>query len=948
MVCVDKNSPEFMRLARKMNLDSNILEQIIHKYYRESGQEDVFPSDIYINAQLGNTEYEESMPTVRSFWQASYQEPKVFSNEEESNIAWVQATNYFPKDAIVRYKDADGNFVLRVKKPVEKLSLANGELSPVYDAEGNMIPVITEQDEKDYGLISRQMILNSEKSITFAPTMTQELNQKVLSNLEQTLQLGSQEAEEQGELTKREWSSKQIKALECLAKGIANEKFIYQRFPQEASRGFKQGGKIHAAASLLLRGNVGANEEKSQNFSSAERYERDKEQQPIQEAIVENWAKAQGVWFENLRDATKGMEHYEDVDGGKAKIYRKNKNTIRKILSTNYFITPQLALDRITLHNTLFPAAPLKVIGFGRNEQGEFQFVVDQPFIEGIAPTLMEIQDFMEKAGFKKNDKDRGNTYTTELVYASDLHNENVIKAPDGTLIVIDADLRLNTPDLQRDGTYKIDNSIVTAKPIETHKQPSKKERQVIGPQPFTFNDGTTVTVPFKPNEQQAEALNAMNNFLNSNETTMTLSGYAGTGKTSLMEVIAQKAKRQHKPIMFSATTNKAAAVLKARVSKAGFDAQTLNKVFGINVEVDSSKAYNARNLVTALRDADIMPGTTVVIDEASMINEENYRILNRIARENGLKIIYVGDKAQLAPVNENQVSKVFRNSEGRVIELTQVERTDDNAILKEATNIRNGKPLSGESNFNERGEGVGYLTPKSREEIGKVIRHYIQGLKNNPNFFRILAYTNKAVTDYNNYVRSLLGYNDSIPHVGEPLTGYSNWGYDRYTRGYRFINSESYKVTQIGKPAQSKISVNGQEFTMTYVPITMENSLGESDTFNYMDIKGNQENRQAALQLATQKKTLWEQYRRTVGREAKGNILSQINSIDQFLFVNDNIEDPVTHNLLQPKTVDFGYALTIHKSQGSTFTHVLMDDIDVAKANNTLNNSCFLNKNQS
>ena len=978
MVCVDKNSPEFMRLARKMNLDSNILEQIIHKYYRESGQEDVFPSDIYINAQLGNIEYVESMPTVRSFWQASYQEPKVFSSESESNIAWVQAINYFPKEAIIRYKDADGNFVLKVRKPVEKLSLANGELSPVYDAEGNMIPVITEQDKKDYGLISKQMILNSEKSVTFAPTMTQELNQKVLSNLEQTLQLDRYEGrskgnagtdsqrnsstdvellgesqaiikgrdsslratEEQGVLTKREWSPKQIKALEYLAKGIENGKYIYQRFPKEASRGFQQGGKIHAAASLLLRGDVGANEEKSQNFSSAERYERDKEQQPIQEAIVENWAKAQGVWFENLREATKGMEHYEDMDGGEAQIYRKNKNTIRKILSTKYFITPQLALDRITLHNTLFPAAPLKVIGFGRNEQGEFQFVVDQPFIEGIAPTLIEIQDFMEKAGFRKNDKDRGNTYTTELVYASDLHNENVIKAPDGTLIVIDADLRLNTPDLQRGGTYKIDNSIVTAKPIEKPKQPSKKERQVIGPQPFTFNDGTTVTVPFKPNEQQAEALNAMNDFLNSNETTMTLSGYAGTGKTSLMEIIAQKAKRQHKAIMFSATTNKAAAVLKSRVSKAGFDAQTLNKVFGINVEVDSSKTYNARNLVTALREANVTPGTTVVIDEASMINEENYGILNRIARDNGLKIIYVGDKAQLAPVNETQVSKVFRNSEGRVIELTQVERTDDNAILKEATNIRNGKPLSGESGFNERGEGVGYLTPKSREEIGKVIRQYIQGLKDNPNFFRILAYTNKAVTDYNNYVRSLLGYNDSIPHVGEPLTGYSNWGYDRYTRGYRFINSESYKVTQVGKPAQSRISVNGQEFTMTYVPITMENSLGETDTFNYMDIKGNQENRQAALQLATQKKTLWEQYRRAVGREAKSSILSQINSIDQFLFVNDNIEDPTTHNLLQPKTVDFGYALTIHKSQGSTFTHVLMDDIDIAKASNNQNNA--------
>ena len=977
MGCVNKSSREFIRLAKSNNLDERTLELITHKYWLESGSEELFPSSIYIQAQLGNTEYEESMPTVRDFWQKAYSKPKTFTSEEEYRKAWVQTIPYFPKKAIVNYKDANGDFVLVVRKPVERLSI-DGKMSPVYDAEGNMIPAITEQEERDYEIINREIAQNSEKSATFAPTETKQLNQKVLANLEQTLQLerhegrtegnartagegqssadggllgesqaiisrGNQslrETEEQGVLTPKEWTPKRLKALEYLVKGIENGKFNYQRFPQEAAEGFHRGGEVHEAASLLLRGNDRANEKEPQNLSSAERYERDKREQPVQEAIVENWAKAQGVWFDSIHDATRGMEHYEDRDGGEAKIYRKDGHTIRKVLSTEYFITPQFALDRITLHNTLFPAAPLKVIGFGRDEDGNFQFIVDQPFIEGTAPTTVEIEDFMKKAGFKKSNKDRGNTYTTESIYASDLHNENVIKTPKGNLVVIDADLRLNTPDLQRGGTYKINNSIVLAEKKEAPKQPTKKERQVIGPQPFTFNDGIMVTVPFKPNEQQTEALNIMNDFIHSNETSMTLSGYAGTGKTSLMEIIAQKMRREHKPIMFSATTNKAAAVLKSRVSKAGFDAQTLNKVFGINVEVDSSKAYNARNLVTALREANITPGTTVIIDEASMINEENYKILNRVARENGLKIIYVGDKAQLAPVNETQVSKVFRNNEGRVVELTQVERTDDNAILKEATNIRNGLPLSGETSFNEKGEGVAFLTPKSREEIGRVIRHYIQGLKDNPNFFRILAYTNKKVTGYNDYVRGLLGYTDPIPQVGEPLTGYSNWGYDRYTRGYRFINSESYKVTRVGKPAQSRISVNGQNFTMTYVPVTMENSLGESDTFNYMDIKGNQENRQAALQLANQKKTLWEQYRRAVGREAKSSILSQINSIDQFLFVNDNIEDPTTHNLLQAKTVDFGYALTIHKSQGSTFTHVLMDDIDVAKASNTLNNA--------
>ena len=459
-------------------------------------------------------------------------------------------------------------------------------------------------------------------------------------------------------------------------------------------------------------------------------------------------------------------------------------------------------------------------------------------------------------------------------------------------------------------------------------------------PQDFTFADGTTVKAPFKPNAQQIDALNEMDRFMKSNETSMTLSGYAGTGKTSLMEMIAKKGQKQFKPVMFCATTNKAAAVLNDRVSKAGFKASTLNKVFGINVEVDSSKAYNARNLVNVLKNVDIMPGTTVIIDEASMINEENYKILNDIAKEHRLKIIYVGDEAQLAPVNENKISKVFRNGEGKVIRLTQVERTDDNAILKEATAIRNGEPLSKVSSFNSKGEGVAYISPQHQEAINEVIDKYVKGLKQNPNYFRILAYTNKAVTAYNNQVRELLGYDSPIPHVGEPMTGYANWGYEWRTKSYRFINSESYKVTQVGRPTtvQTRLD-NGTPVVMQAVPITLEDSLGNIDTFNFMDIKNNAQNRQSAMILANEKKRLWNEARRAYGREAKAAVYAKINAIDSFLFVNDNIEDN-SHNLLQAKTIDFGYALTIHKSQGSTFTHVLMDDVDVSRASMSGNNA--------
>lgn len=1165
MGCVNISSKEFKNLSVRNNVNSNTLELITHKYWLEAGNETLFPTDVYIQAQLGNTHYQESGKSVRKLWEMRYNTPQEFKSLKELQVARKEASKFFPQSAIVHYRNAKGNYMLSVKRPVEQANYDKDDFFDEFDNIGSMRDVkklnlgirenqtytiskvqelynrfnddrtskvladkvfsiakdlgieVSFNESLPFGTIGRYTnsntiiykksflerdIMNNMKASIILHEVLHSISMYALSNqtknwkrpealqefrteinsLYQDLKTNPilkgergivdifefvaelanpvfrgkiQEIDKQTKANKSfwsrvldafktllglhtsntyyqrsmnaldkalnafdidtymryngiksqlrkevannttnqqnqrynnksteqlnksldtirsviesgKWTSESLTVLDNLIKDIENGKVTYKRFPQEASRGMYKGGTANATASILLS----SNESPSRNatLSVSERYERDKRQQPIQERIVESWAKAKGIWHDNL-DTIEGKELF--AEGGEAKVFANDGDTnVIKILSTEYFITPQFALDRITLHNTLFPEAALKITGFGRNSKGEFQFLVEQPFIQGTPATQAEIDRFITKAGFTKSTKDKGNTFITDDLYVSDLHDENVIKTPNGNLIVIDADIKLNTPELNRNGKYVINNDIVSMQEsnakdfiyslskeqlddeITLIKQESadydlvndiESKQEHSGkavPQDFTFADGTTVKAPFKPNAQQIDALNEMDRFMKSNETSMTLSGYAGTGKTSLMEMIAKKGKKQHRPVMFCATTNKAAAVLNDRVSKAGFKASTLNKVFGINVEIDSNKAYNARNLVNVLKDVDIMPGTTIIIDEASMINEENYKILNDIAKKMGLKIIYVGDEAQLAPVNENKISKVFRNGEGKVIRLTQVERTDDNAILKEATAIRNGEPLSKESSFNSKGEGVAYISPQHQEAINEVIDKYVMGLKQNPNYFRILAYTNKAVTAYNNQVRELLDYDSPIPHVGEPMTGYANWGYEWRTKSYRFINSESYKVTQVGSPTtvQTKLD-NGTPVVMQAIPITIEDSLGNIDTFNFMDIKNNAQNRQSAILLANEKKRLWNEARRAYGREAKAAFYAKINAIDSFLFVNDNIEDN-SHNLLQAKTIDFGYALTIHKSQGSTFTHVLMDDVDVSKASMSSNNA--------
>ena len=253
-----------------------------------------------------------------------------------------------------------------------------------------------------------------------------------------------------------EWSQEALTELDNLINDIENGRKVFKRFPYETARGFRQGGRANEAATIILGRRESA--DKTSALSVSARYERDKREQPIQERIIESWAKAVGIWYDQL-DTISGKEQI--AEGGEAKVFSNGNGILTKILSTAYFITPQFALDRITLHNTLFPAASFKICGFGRSSDGEFQFIVEQPFIQGGHISLDEIRRFMEMSGFKKSDKDRGNTYTTDYLYVSDLHDENVIKTANGTLIVIDADVRWNTPELNRGGKWVIDNRIV-------------------------------------------------------------------------------------------------------------------------------------------------------------------------------------------------------------------------------------------------------------------------------------------------------------------------------------------------------------------------------------------------------------------------------------------------------------------------------------------------------
>lgn len=459
------------------------------------------------------------------------------------------------------------------------------------------------------------------------------------------------------------------------------------------------------------------------------------------------------------------------------------------------------------------------------------------------------------------------------------------------------------------------------------------------------LDNGYTIYLPFKLNKQQKEVIKQIDDFINNpDEFVMTVSGWAGTGKTTLMEIVSQRYWMGHY-IHFAATTHKAAGVLKEKVHK---KVSTVNSLFGIMIETDmDNDIFDVTNKKRSYSDDKVRKDSIIIIDEASMLSVQNYVDVLKKCAEYHCKIIFIGDSAQLSPVNEDDISIVFRNDKCRVVELTKVERTDDNSILDEATGIRTGSGFSYQTHMNDSGEGVEYVSPTDVKSIMNIIDSKIDGLKENPNYFRILSYTNANVEKLNQMVRKKLGYNDDIPHVGEPLMSYTNWGYEGTSSTgaiYKIINSESYTCKEVINEYDENIRdmitydvTNIDDFNLHIVDLCLVNANGDEILVPYIEVKNNEKNRKLVIALSLEKVHQWNLYRNSDSKASKFNALQKINAIDEFLFINDNVKDQYD-NIIQAKVIDYGYAHTIHKSQGSTFEHVLINDNDINKCLNEKN----------
>lgn len=258
------------------------------------------------------------------------------------------------------------------------------------------------------------------------------------------------------------------------------------------------------------------------------------------------------------------------------------------------------------------------------------------------------------------------------------------------------------------------------------------------------------------------------------NQRMWVLKGYAGTGKTFTMGHIqdwllyAKKFK-----VACSAPTNKAVQVIKdlCEISDPKLTFATIHSLLGLKESYD----YNGR--LKFIPDPHNPPSLkaydVLFIDEASMFDDDLFQLINPFADE-GVKIIFVGDPAQIPPVNRIDCIPFIRKKQLEYkigeSELTTIRRqANDHPLLHFATQIREQR-AENEFNFDydiDVRDGMGLL-PMAKQANDLIYQVCDTYFANNifsvyPDFMKVIAWRNITVNAVNAKVRELI-YKEHVP----------------------------------------------------------------------------------------------------------------------------------------------------------------------------------------
>jgi exodeoxyribonuclease-5 len=354
----------------------------------------------------------------------------------------------------------------------------------------------------------------------------------------------------------------------------------------------------------------------------------------------------------------------------------------------------------------------------------------------------------------------------------------------------------------------------------------------------------------------QKEALNTLISWYkdkNKNQF-ITLGGFAGTGKTTLISLLRQELNKINKDlkIAFVSYTGKATRVMKSKLVEQN-TIQEKDSVSTIHSLIYSPMVNDKEEIIGWERRSNI-EYDLIIVDEASMVDSEIWRDLLTYR----IPIIAVGDHGQLPPIRGS-----FNLMEKPMIRLEQIHRqAEDNPIIELSIMAR----TKGEIPVGNYGGNVMKISKQdseTREIIGELLSNYKKDLL-------VLCGYNTTRVKLNQYIRNALEFFDPFPKSRDRVICLRN--------------------------NHQKLIYNGMLGNIVSINSEIEDNDGTTLWYN------------AEIEMDGE------------GENYKGLIYAkQFNSLEP-----NNFTDKRSQTLLGD-LFDFGYALTVHKAQGSQAKRVVL-----------------------
>lgn len=603
---------------------------------------------------------------------------------------------------------------------------------------------------------------------------------------------------------------------------------------------------------------------------------------------------------------------------------------------------------------------PLALCGYTQNGKGEWVTTINR-LDNGQYPRYITVKDELSTkdnnnsnrslyrlVGVSKfdgiKDKDTGNTSLTEVpIYA--LCKKRGLHFKGNDIFEFgnsDFGFAMNYIGYQ-------ENDSQYAKLIEQIKQKFYIDTKKLEPEeiktesPVKNTDVTTVRSTGKSGgitynkEQQSAIVNAVSFLKTNTDPTQyyVIEGKAGTGKTTIAKEILKEFEDEQ--IYVAAVSHKAKGVIKNSFGedtrgKKFFSIASLLGMKGINDNDTQTTKFQVGLKVPLLDN----PPALLVIDEASMITED---VLKKIIDINSslsrpFQMLFLGDIGQIQPIRDDQ-SEFYRthkdllnkksdifNSKHKSKLITRVRQGEANPILPYADYFwENSQKENPELNptqhivrNNQITDNGSLLFSNSEAEVLnsviKAVRNAVE--KGLTNHVKIVTYHVNEKTELNQKIHEALFGKDSDYSNGDMLI--LNSPYDLPDVNATMENSSEIQIKSIQDTDVDEFGVhtlyletNGTAYTRTgneqkdcVIQVVSRNDIG---LYN-----------QKLQELASRAKR---QTNRALKKQAWGD----------FWEYKGRYAD-----------VDFGYAITAHKSQGSTYDIVVVDEKDIMGTTATSN----------